>query len=125
MPGRVSRRDVVLTGLPRSGTTLACLLLNKLPDTVALSEPFNPGMFAEVSSEEDACDIIERFYRRMRRKVRTQGVAISRHGGGEVTDNLFGHAKSDSGKRQQRASKGKISIDKALTRDFLLVIKTP
>jgi len=101
------------------------LLLNKLPDTVALSEPFNPGMFAEVSSEEDACDIIERFYRRMRRKVRTQGVAISRHGGGEVTDNLFGHAKSDSGKRQQRASKGKISIDKALTRDFLLVIKTP
>ena len=125
MPGRVSRRDVVLTGLPRSGTTLACSLLNKLPDTVALSEPFNPGMFAEISGEEDACDVIERFYRRMRRKIRTQGVAISRHVGGEVTDNLFGQAKSDSGKRQRRASKGKITIDKDLTRDFLLAIKTP
>jgi len=29
----------LLTGLPRSGTTLVCALLNRLPDTVALSEP--------------------------------------------------------------------------------------
>jgi len=121
----VSRRDVVLTGLPRSGTNLACLLLNKLPNTVALSEPFNPRMFAEVSDEEEACDIIERFYRRMRRKVFRQGVAISRHVGGEVTDNLFGAAKSDTGRRQRSTNKGKIAVDKDLTRDFLLVIKTP
>jgi hypothetical protein len=82
-------------------------------------------MFAEASSEEEACDIIERFYRRMRRKIRTQGVAVSKHVDGEVTDNLFGHAKSDTGKRRRRASKGKITIDKDLTCDFLLVIKTP
>ena len=121
----MSRRDVVLTGLPRSGTTLACLLLNELPDTVALSEPFNPGMFAEVSSEEEACDVIERFYRRMRRKILRQGGAISRHVGGEVTDNLFGDTSSDTGKRSLRAGKGRIPVDKELTRDFSLVIKTP
>ena len=121
----MSRRDVVLTGLPRSGTTLACLLLNRLPDTVALNEPFNPGMFAEVSSEEEACDVIERFYRRMRRMIRRHGVAVSRHVGGEATDNLFGDTKSDAGKRQRRAGKGKIAIDKELTRDFTLIIKTP
>jgi hypothetical protein len=121
----VTRRDVVLTGLPRSGTTLACLLLNKLPDTVALSEPFNPRMFAEVSSEEEACDVIEHFYLRMRRKIRRQGVAISRHVGGEVTDNLFGDTRSDTGERRRRAGKGKITIDKELSHDFSLVIKTP
>ena len=101
----MTRRDVVLTGLPRSGTTLACLLLNKLPDTVALNEPFNPGMFAEVSSEEVACDVIERFYRSMRRKFRRQGVVISKHVGGEVTDNLFGDTRSDTGKRRRRATR--------------------
>jgi hypothetical protein len=35
------RANVVLTGLPRSGTTLVCRLLNKLPDTVALHEPLS------------------------------------------------------------------------------------
>ena len=30
---------LLLTGLPRSGTTLVCSLLNRLPDTVALAEP--------------------------------------------------------------------------------------
>ena len=121
----MARRDVVFTGLPRSGTTLACLLLNKLPDTVALSEPFNPGMFAEVSSEEEACDVIERFYRRMRRSIRRRGVAISRHIDGEVTDNLFDGTRSDTGKRRWRAGKRKIAVDKELTSDFSLVIKTP
>jgi hypothetical protein len=101
------------------------LLLNRLPDTVALSEPFNPRMFAEVSSEEEACDVIERFYRRMRRMIRRDGEAISRHVGGEATDNLFSDARSDAGKRQRRAGKGRIAVDKELTHDFTLVMKTP
>ena len=101
------------------------MLLNKLPDTVALSEPFNPGIFAEVSSEEEVCEIIERFYRRMRGKIRRQGVAVSKHVGGEVTDNLFDDTRSDTGKRSRRAGKGRIAIDKELSRNFSLVIKTP
>lgn len=34
-------RNVLLTGPSRSGTTLTCELLNKVPDTVALDEPMN------------------------------------------------------------------------------------
>ena len=30
---------ILLTGLPRSGTTLTCALLNECPGTVALAEP--------------------------------------------------------------------------------------
>ena len=59
MPGWVSRRDVVLPGLARSGTTVAC-------------------------------DVLEPFYRRLRRKIRRQVVAISKNVGGEVTDILLG-----------------------------------
>jgi hypothetical protein len=36
---------------------------------VALSGPFNPRMIAEVSREKEDCDVIKRFYRRMRRKI--------------------------------------------------------
>ena len=45
------RRDVVLTGPPRSGTTLACHMLNKLPGTVALHEPIPPRRFAGLDGE--------------------------------------------------------------------------
>ena len=41
-----NRANIVLTGLPRSGTTLACRLLNLLPDTVALHE--GPPLGSEV-----------------------------------------------------------------------------
>jgi hypothetical protein len=43
----VNRNNVVLTGTGRSGTTLVCYLLNKLPNTEAPSEPIAPGKFDE------------------------------------------------------------------------------
>jgi hypothetical protein len=36
---------VIITGLPRSGTTLTCELLNRLDDTVALDEPMSRDVF--------------------------------------------------------------------------------
>ena len=35
--------DIILTGIARSGTTLSCSLLNKLPRCVALHEPLDPA----------------------------------------------------------------------------------
>jgi hypothetical protein len=85
-------RDIVLTGLGRSGTTLACYLLNKLPDTVALAEPISPGKFDQLSSEEHETktDDVEKFYRRMREMSLRQGVVISKHVGGAVPGNTKG-----------------------------------
>jgi hypothetical protein len=45
------RQTVLITGTPRSGTTLVCHLLNQLPDTVALNEPMQPRHF---NDEPDA-----------------------------------------------------------------------
>lgn len=53
-----NRANVVLTGLPRSGTTLACRLLNLLPDTVALHEPIAPGRFAGLADEQALLDAV-------------------------------------------------------------------
>jgi len=35
----MDRKNIILTGIPRSGTTLVCHLLNILYDTNALQEP--------------------------------------------------------------------------------------
>src|SRR5689334_16285425 len=48
-------RDVLVTGLPRSGTTLTCHLLQKLPDTVALHEPMDFHKFSPERSRDDMC----------------------------------------------------------------------
>jgi hypothetical protein len=119
-------RNIVLTGLPRSGTTLACHLLNKLPNTVALLEPFEAGRFADLLPDHEAvADGVERWYRKARRRALRKGEVTTRHVGGEIPDNPFG-VKGERGEpRQWLASKGRIEVGKHLQRDFFLVVKDP
>ena len=125
----MNQNNVVLTGLPRSGTTLTCHLLNKLPETVALHEPIAPGKFADLEGEDAVLDELERFFKRMRRMALVQGKVISKHVGGEVPSNSYRQARSDDGLRypvaQRGKNKGKIDVQKDLAEDFLLVIKSP
>jgi hypothetical protein len=129
MGATLDRTNVVLTGLPRSGTTLTCHLLNKLPDTVALHEPIAPGKFADLEGEDAILDGVERFFKRMRRMALDRGEIVSKHVGGEVPANSYGQAKSEGDLRSPIAEKGKrkgrITVQKDLGRDFLLVIKSP
>ena len=118
------RRDIVLTGLPRSGTTLACHLLNKLPDTVALTEPISPGRFADLPNHDAVADGVEEFYARMRRMALEDGEVVSKHVGGEVPDNSFGRPDA-SGERKSVLEKGRIPVGKPLPEDFFLVVKQP
>jgi hypothetical protein len=119
-------RNVVLTGPPRSGTTLACRLLNKLPDTVALHEPIPPRRFAGLDGEDAVLDGVEQFFRRMRRMILTRKVAISKHAGGEVPDNVYEGTSPDAGPRPHAGKeKGEIPVRKDLERNFYLVVKHP
>ncbi len=124
-PSAVSHNNVVLTGLPRSGTTLACYLLNKLPDTVALSEAFTPGRSVKLQGEVVLCERLERFFGRMRRMIEEEKAALSKQIGGEIPDNPFDQERNEGGARRQLASKEKIAITKELNPSFLLVIKQP
>lgn len=117
------RRDVVLTGTGHSGTTLTCHLLNKLSDTVALSEPISPGKFADALPNLDAvAQGVEGFYSRMRRMALKKGVVKSKHLGGVVPDNPKGLV---DGERRRIVEKGNIPVGKDLSPDFQLVIKQP
>jgi hypothetical protein len=121
----VSNNNVLVTGPPRSGTTLTCHLLNKLPDTVALHEPMNVKKFAELKDHEEICRMIQHFCDEQRESIRTRKRARSKNADGAVPDNPFGAGRSETGLRQSIISRGEIVIGKQLSQDFMLVIKHP
>src|SRR5947207_11565044 len=117
-------RNVLITGTPRSGTTLICSLLNKLPDTVALHEPMNVWDFVNCRDGSAITDMIENFCRESRESLHKDGTAISKHVGGKVQDNSAA-VSSAGGGRIRQTEHGRIKIDKPLPTDFTLAIKHP
>ena len=115
-------RNVLITGTPRSGTTLVCSLLNKLPDIVALHEPLNVFEFVGRSGEEVVA-MIENFCAGSRKSLLEEGFAISKHVSGKVRDSST--AVERGGKRSRQTEHGRIEIDKPLSKEFTLAIKHP
>jgi hypothetical protein len=104
---------------------MSVYLLSKARNTIALDEPMMPGKLYRFMPDKDAvCDNIEKFYRRARRKVRTERKAVSKHIGGEITDATYGEPNA-MGKRNSLLEKGEVSIDKEITEGFDLVMKHP
>jgi hypothetical protein len=119
------KRDVLITGIPRSGTTLVCSLLNKLPDIVALHEPMDVWDFVNCRNGNEIADLIGKFCAESRESLLQQGFAISKHVGGEIRDNAADNQVDSAEKRVRRTEHGKIPIDKPLSQNFTLVIKHP
>jgi hypothetical protein len=119
----MSGQNVLVSGTPRSGTTLTCHLLNKLPNTVALHEPMSVKKFAAFASHDEINTEIDRFCAAQRHSIHTRGVAISKQSGGQVPDNPIERTQSSERLRRSVVSRGEITIEKPLAPDFTLVIK--
>lgn len=126
----MNKTNIVLTGLPRSGTTLTCHMLNKLPNTVALHEPITYGRF-DPKNEKSILDGIEAFYQRMRRMIHKERVAFSKEMEGQITDKTYQLTSETErrrravGNKRQKRKDQKVTVDKDLDREFALVIKQP
>ncbi len=116
-------QNVILTGLPRAGTTLVCHLLNKLPDVVALHEPLNPNRMGEEKSAADRRRHILKFFQKSRNSIRSSGKVVSKQINGEVPDNPASARFGSDGLRASIVQRGMISIDKPFSEDGLLVMK--
>ncbi len=117
--------DVILTGLPRSGSTLTCHLLNRCADTVALHEPIPMADLAREFSGGALVAEVARFYDDTRRSLLATRRAVSKLVGGKVPDNTFGEARGGhENLRRSLATHGEVSFEgKELAPDFLLAIK--
>lgn len=111
------QKNIILTGPPRSGTTLTCNLLNKLPNVVALHEPMNLKLFP--NKTEGLKNTIE-FFEKMRTMIDEEGFAISKVKDGVIPTNPFEEGESN---RSSIVKKEKFKIEKQLSPNYLLVIK--
>lgn len=112
----------LITGIPRSGTTLVCACLNTLPNCVALAEPMDPPRHGDIGR---AVDEIVSFASATRSGILENGSATSRGVEGASTDNFFDEPAADGERRRHRSSISTIGIQKPLSPDFQLFIKHP
>ena len=118
-------RDWLLSGIPRSGTSLSCRLAGDLPDTVALSEPFNVKAFGSRMPRDPAgaCNYISDFVERVRTQILVERRAPSVLVADGLYDNVVGSEPVDSGLRRPRGEWGHIAVGKPLSDRFALVIR--
>lgn len=115
--------NVLLTGLPRSGTTLTCSLLNTVPDCVALSEPMPVQQLAALPPAEFVSEIV-RFFDEQRERILREGRAASKSRQGRVPTNT----RSDpdqSGVRKSVVDGTEIEVGNITGPAFSVFIKHP
>lgn len=116
-------RNVILVGPARSGTTLACTLLNdpKVPNTVALDEPYDRAAIAAIEPQRFLA-FVEAEFDRCRRMLLEEGEAICTVGAQGLA-NHYDSSRSETGLRERVVSSGKIRPTKSLSRNFCLAVK--
>ncbi len=117
-----SSDNAILVGPARSGTTLACSLLNKLPDVVALDEPFERQGLQQLAGSDAFLAIVDRQFTSQRVMIETTGEALSTLSEG---GSLANHYATESATATLR--KRQVVLDKmrgvSKTGDFKLIIK--
>jgi hypothetical protein len=118
----VSRSIKLITGIPRSGTTLCCKLLNQRVDVMALHEPINPGSLAPSATEAEALDAIVQQIAQFDLAIE-QGLPFT-HGdkGGLSIDNPVGQTIKE-GVRQVVAKRGEVQLPAREKNSYSLVVK--
>jgi hypothetical protein len=114
--------NIILTGLPRSGTTLLCALLNKLPNAIAMAEPMSPN---PECSKEQLLNSIHAFLTESRTKALSEGVFLTKIRSGVSVDNTISMSPSSAMLRVGDSDKAYIDVGKCLSNDFNLFIKHP
>lgn len=116
-------RTWLLTGIPRSGSSLCCRLADKLPGIVGLSEPIGRDLSSTAGDAEAACTLVERFVERTRARAVTEGVVPTVHVDGRLDDDRVDGDAGQDGLRGRRGGRGEIPTTVALRPDFGLLIK--
>lgn len=109
---------ILLTGIPRSGTTLACHVLNLNHQTVALHEPLSPTQLQGTPNQ--VVRLILSQLESMRRDLLETGHAISKQADGKIPMNPVALT---TGRRKEVVELGRISVDKSLSENFCLIVK--
>ena len=111
--------SILLTGIPRSGTTLCCRLLNSHPDTIALHEPIKAEEFDESNEPES---VISKWIEDARDQLILNRRIVSKQLDGSIPDNPVGTGDGVR-LRTERVSLGELRVSKPLSNDLKLIVK--
>ncbi|MBN2825240.1 MAG: hypothetical protein JXQ76_07955 [Campylobacterales bacterium] len=119
-------RTIILTGIPRSGSSLSCNLLNRFENTLALLEPMRVLDSDPVKGKIQACKDVVDFVFENRRKVIYESKVISGTINGKIATNTFGNNKDHEGLRKAVIQNSEITMQRDdLRNDFTLLLKHP
>lgn len=118
--------DVILTGMPRGGTSLIAALIDSLPDAVALNEPlWHFDWMVRNAATSHARDfahwVVDDFGTTRQKLVRCVPIAERRGSGGEAVTNYY--RENSHSKRIASTTERVDFIRPNLSPDFTLAIK--
>lgn len=93
-------QDILITGLPRLGTTLTCHLLNKVSECVALHEPMAPAQLKGLDADA-LLAAIGQFLTDQRAQILAKGATQSKSWNGTVPAN----PRADANQHGQRTTR--------------------
>ena len=112
----------LMSGIPRSGTSLACRLAGGLGDFVALSEPIGRDLSAKASNVDAACVLIEDFVAQTRARALDEGLVRTVHVDGRLDDDRVVRAAPTGGRRSHRGERGDVAVGR-VSPGFGLLVK--
>ena len=114
-------RSLIITGIPRSGSTLACSLLNRLPDVVALNETMNVGELLALPDAESRAQAIADYFAETRRTIDGTGKAPQLRVAGSE-GNMF-LPEASSGRQSAKRGSALVDVGKVLPTGYWLALK--
>ena len=115
-------KNIILTGIPRSGSTLSCNILNHYSNTLALLEPMNPSKLNIENNKSIASLEVVQFIFESRKNILDNQCVITRHKDGVVPTNPLEETMKNA-LREAIVEVGNIKLENDFNNDFTLIVK--
>ena len=115
-------RDFIITGIPRSGTSFVCALLNHLPDVVALNETMEINTLLSAPDADARISVLKAYFAHMRQGI-SKTHTIPQHELAGSDDNMF---LSETAVGRKSAKTGRllsVEVQDNLSPSFVLGLK--
>jgi hypothetical protein len=118
----MNQNNILIAGIPRSGTSLACYLLNKCENIVALNEPIDLREESCINDKDLFVNAISDFIGKQRIEILNGNAVTSMQLGGRFHSDNYDSFKLGN-KRKFLTKIGKVDLNNKIKNDFLLIVK--
>lgn len=115
-------KDFLITGIPRSGTSFVCSLINRLPDVVALNETMNMKTLLLAPDTAAKVATLKTYFTHVRDVILTRHM-MPQHELSGIDDNMFLTNRSSGRKSAKVGKVALVELGRELSPNFSLGLK--